>query len=198
MTRHVAADQRGNRRIALAAAAIACGMAGLAYASVPLYRLFCQVTGFGGTPQRAEAAPAASGQGRPITIRFDANAASQLGWNFRPRQTVLQVMTGDQHMAYYLATNHSGRTETGSAVFNVTPVSAGAYFNKIECFCFTEQTLKHGETVEFPVSFYVDPAIADDPDTRSITEITLSYTFYPAGLPAPVQPTGPAEAAATN
>jgi cytochrome c oxidase assembly protein subunit 11 len=107
-------------------------------------------------------------------------------------------MTGDQQLAHYQATNLSGQSETGSAVFNVTPVSAGAYFNKIECFCFTEQTLKPGETAEFPVAFYVDPAIAEDPDTRSITEITLSYTFYPAASPAPAQSNGPAGAAATN
>jgi cytochrome c oxidase assembly protein subunit 11 len=191
-------DPRKNRRIALTAAVVAAGMVGLAYASVPLYRLFCQVTGFGGTPQRADAAPETQGEGQPMTIRFDANTASTLGWKFRARQAVMQVRTGDQQMAYYEATNLSGRTETGSAVFNVTPPSAGAYFNKIQCFCFTEQTLKPGETAEFPVVFYVDPAISTDPETRSISTITLSYTFYPAEASAPVQANGAAEAAATN
>lgn len=154
-------------------------MLGLAYASVPLYSLFCQVTGFGGTTQRAAQAPAVA-TGQTISIRFDGNASSELGWNFAPAMTTMTVKIGEAAMAHYIAQNMTSKVETGTAVFNVTPVSAGIFFNKIECFCFTEQTLKPGERVEMPVQFFVDPAILEDPDTRNIGEITLSYSFYPA------------------
>jgi len=168
-----------NRRIALAAAVVPALMLGLAYASVPLYTLFCQVTGFGGTPQRAAAAPAQAAN-QTISIRFDGNASSDMGWTFAPAHNTMTVKIGEAAMAHYVAQNMSSKTETGTAVFNVTPVAAGIFFNKIECFCFTEQTLKAGERVELPVQFFVDPAILDDPDTRNIREITLSYSFYPA------------------
>lgn len=176
----VTSDQRKNRRVALAALTGAAAMLGLAYASVPLYRLFCQVTGYGGTTQKAEAAPA-NPAARSIKIRFDANTAGSLGWEFHPGQLEMTVRIGEQALAFYRASNTSGATRTGTATFNVTPEQAGAYFNKIECFCFTEQTLQAGQTADFPVSYFVDPAILDDPDARAIDSITLSYTFYPAG-----------------
>jgi cytochrome c oxidase assembly protein subunit 11 len=167
-----------NRRVALLAGAVFCGMIGLAYASVPLYRLFCQATGFGGTTQIATSAPDATAT-QDISIRFDANTSADLGWNFRPVQTTMIVKIGEPSMAHYKATNMAGETATGTAKFNVTPTSAGIYFNKIECFCFTKQTLTSGQTADFPVQFFVDPAILDDPDAKNIREITLSYSFYP-------------------
>ncbi len=178
-------SQTKNRRVAAIAGAGAIAMLGLAYASVPLYSLFCQATGFGGTPQRAAAAPQETAQ-QSISIRFDANTAGSLDWTFQAAQTTMTVKLGEQTLAHYRAANTSNRSLTGTAVFNVTPVSAGIYFNKIECFCFTEQTLGPGESADLPVVFFVDPAIMDDPDTSSIREITLSYTFYPVDKPRPV------------
>ncbi len=175
-------NSRKNLRVAAIAGSAVIGMLGLAYASVPLYSMFCAATGFGGTTQRAVAAPEAP-TGKFITIRFDANTAASLGWNFHPAQPVMKVRIGEQNLAHYSATNTSAKTLTGTASFNVTPVEAGAYFNKIECFCFTEQTLKPGETADLPVDFFVDPAILDDPDSKSISEITLSYTFFPVDKP---------------
>jgi cytochrome c oxidase assembly protein subunit 11 len=172
-----------NRRVALAAATGVAAMLSLAYASVPLYRIFCQATGFGGTTQKADAAPD-SVSGKTIKIRFDANTAASLGWDFHPGQLQTTVNIGELSLAFYRAVNTANRTETGTATFNVTPEQAGAYFNKIECFCFTEQTLQPGQSAEFPVSFFVDPAILDDPDARAIDTITLSYTFYPVDKPA--------------
>lgn len=179
------ADPRKNLRVAVIAAGVAAGMVGLSYAAVPLYRLFCQVTGFGGTTQRAEAAPAQASD-RLVSVRFDANTSHSLRWAFHAVQTSMTVKVGEQNMAYYKATNTSDQPLTGSAVFNVTPVQAGAYFNKIQCFCFTEQTLKPGESIEMPVSFFVDPDMLDDPDAAGIKEITLSYTFYPVDKPKTV------------
>ena len=178
-----------NRRTAGIAAGVAAAMLGLAYASVPLYSLLCQVTGLGGTVQRAAEAPA-SPSAQVLTIRFDANTAPSLAWNFHAAQPSMTVKAGEQAMVHYRAANTSGRTLTGTAVFNVTPESAGVYFNKIECFCFTEQTLEPGESADLPVSFFVDPAIADDADTRAIREITLSYTFYPVDKPRTVSLSG--------
>ena len=175
-------NARKNLRVAAAAASVAVAMVGLAYASVPLYSMFCEVTGFGGTTQRADVAPETA-TGKSITIRFDANTAGSLGWNFHPVQAVMKVRIGEQNMAHYSATNNTGKVVTGSATFNVTPIEAGAYFNKIQCFCFTEQTLKPGESADLPVDFFVDPAILDDPDSKSISEITLSYTFFPVDKP---------------
>jgi cytochrome c oxidase assembly protein subunit 11 len=168
-----------NRRVALSAAAVACAMVGLAYASVPLYKLFCEATGFGGTTQVATAAPKDIAN-QTITIRFDSNIDSSLGWNFHAKQTRQTIRIGEVTMAAFSVENFGTKETTGTAAFNVTPVAAGAYFNKIECFCFTEQTLKAGETAELPVQYFVDPAILQDADARNIHEITLSYTFYPA------------------
>ena len=172
-----AAVQRSNARTALIMAAVVAAMLGLAFASVPLYRLFCEVTGFAGTPQRAEKAPGAiAGE---IGVRFDANVHPGLPWRFEPKQTTVRIKPGAQTTIYYRAQNLSARAITGQAVFNVSPDQVGKYFKKIECFCFTEQTLKAGESVDMPVVFFVDPQIKKDPDTRDVDEITLSYTFYP-------------------
>jgi cytochrome c oxidase assembly protein subunit 11 len=168
-----------NMRVAMSATAVVFSMLALSYAAVPFYKAFCRATGFGGTTQRADAAPAKSTD-QMISIRFDANISGALSWDFHPRQAEMKIKIGEQAMAYFDAKNTWVDTLTGSAVFNVTPPAAGAYFNKIQCFCFTKQTLKSGETKEFPVMYFVDPAILDDPDAKGIHEITLSYTFYPA------------------
>ncbi len=188
---------RENVRTAVLAASVAAGMVGLAYASVPLYALFCQTTGFNGTTQRAQVAPQTTSK-RSVKVRFDANTAATLGWTFNPEQLEMEVRLGEQAMANYRATNTTSHTATGTASFNVTPVSAGAYFNKIQCFCFTEQTLAAGESVTLPVVFFVDPAIVDDPDANSIDTITLSYTFYPVETPKAVSALTPPSRTRTN
>ncbi|MEO5972516.1 MAG: cytochrome c oxidase assembly protein [Sphingomicrobium sp.] len=171
-----------NTRTALWMALLVAAMVGLAFASVPLYRLFCDVTGFGGTPLRAERAPgAAVGE---VGVRFDANIDPRLPWRFEPVETTVRIRPGARTQIAYRATNLTARTTTGQAVFNVTPALAGQYFTKIECFCFTEQTLKGGQSVDMPVIFYVDPKLRQDAATRDIDEITLSYTFYPVESPA--------------
>jgi len=164
-------------RTGLLAAALAVGMTGVGYASVPLYRLFCQVTGFGGTTQIADEAPGAV-SGKTILVRFDANRVG-VPWEFKPEANREKVVIGARDIAFFTAKNLSKMPTTGTATFNVTPAQAGKYFNKIQCFCFTEQTLPPGVQVRMPVVFYVDPKILDDPDARDIAEITLSYTFYP-------------------
>jgi cytochrome c oxidase assembly protein subunit 11 len=170
-----------NRIVGIRAALFGLAMLGLAFASVPLYRVFCQVTGFGGTTMKADAAPGAvAGQ---IGVRFDANIDPALPWKFEPVQETVRIHPGARTTIYYRATNYTARPTTGQAIFNVTPEIAGKYFSKIECFCFTEQTLKPGESVKMPVIFFVDPKLRDDPDTRHIDEITLSYTFYPVENP---------------
>jgi cytochrome c oxidase assembly protein subunit 11 len=170
-----------NARTARAMAMLVAGMLALAFASVPLYRAFCQLTGFDGTPLRAEKAPGAvAGE---IGVRFDANINSGLPWKFEPVQETVRIAPGARTQILYRATNLTARTTTGQAVFNVTPETAGQYFSKIECFCFTEQTLKPGQSVDMPVIFFVDPKIREDADTKNIDEITLSYTFYPVEKP---------------
>ena len=158
-------------------------MSGLTYASVPLYRLFCQVTGLGGATQRAAKAPGAA-LDRKVTVRFDSNVAPTLGWEFEPVQRTVDVRVGEQTLVFFRATNTTDRTLTGTATFNVAPDVAGAYFNKIECFCFKEQTLAPGQSVEMPVSFYVDNKFATDRESAWVQEIALSYTFYPVDKPA--------------
>lgn len=167
-----------HRKVAIRAASISVVMLGVAYAAVPLYKIFCQVTGFAGTTQRATAAPDQV-LDRKITIRFDSNVSNGLVWKFGPTERTVDVKIGENKLAFYRASNSSDQPVTGTASFNVAPEAAGRYFNKIECFCFTEQTLKPGESVEMPVSFFVDPEIVNDSDARHITQITLSYTFYP-------------------
>lgn len=165
-----------NGKVALRAALFALLMLGVAFAAVPAYRIFCQVTGFGGTTQKAAIAPGAvAGE---IGVRFDGNINGNLPWKFEPAETV-RIAPGERTIVNYEATNLVARATKGTATFNVSPVQAGQYFSKIECFCFTEQELKPGEKVEMPVIFFVDPAILTDPDTSHIDEITLSYTFFP-------------------
>jgi cytochrome c oxidase assembly protein subunit 11 len=172
---------RRNRTVGIRAALFGLAMLGLAFAAVPLYRIFCQVTGFGGTTMKADAAPGpVAGQ---VGVRFDANIDPRLPWKFEPEQPVVRVHPGARTTVYYRSTNYTARSTAGQAVFNVTPEIAGKYFSKIECFCFTEQTLKPGESVRMPVVFYVDPKLREDPDTAHIDEITLSYTFYPVENP---------------
>lgn len=171
---------RRNRKVAMIAAGVALAMLALGYASVPLYRIFCQVTGFGGTTMRVTEAQAATVRtiDKTVLIRFDGNVERGLAWQFGPVQAKDTVSIGARDMAVYTAKNLSNEAITGTASFNVTPEQAGKYFSKIQCFCFTEQTLKPGEEVRMPVVYYVDPKILDDPDTRDIDEITLSYTFH--------------------
>ena len=169
-----------NTRVGLRLALLVAAMVGLAFAAVPLYRIFCQVTGFGGATVRAAEAPGAvAGQ---IGVRFDANIDPRLPWRFEPAERV-RVRPGERIVVHYKATNLTARPTTGRAIFNVTPIQAGPYFSKIECFCFTEQTLKPGESVEMPIVFFVDPKVREDEGTRTIDEITLSYTFYPVEKP---------------
>ena len=159
--------------------AVVVGMAGLSYAAVPIYDLYCRVTGYGGTPQRAEAAPGAVGD-RVITVRFDTNIDSALPWTFQPEQRTVSVKVGENRLVFFRAVNNSDHSIVGHATFNVAPDRAGRYFNKIQCFCFTEQRLNPGQSVDMPVSFFIAPEILTDRNGDNIHEITLSYTFYPA------------------
>ena len=167
-------------RTALLMTLLVFGMTGLAFAAVPLYRVFCETTGFAGTPQRAEGGQAPGDTGHLISIRFDANVDRTLPWTFRARQVTDTVQIGQRDMAIFEARNNSARPITGTASFNVEPEQAGKYFNKIQCFCFTEQTLRPGQTVTMPVLYFVDPKALDDPDMKQVEQITLSYTFHEA------------------
>ena len=168
---------RRDKVTALLLSAVVVGMVGLTYAAVPLYQLFCQVTGYGGTTQVAEAAPETVSD-RVIEVRFNADVSNSLAWQFRPAQRSIDVRLGEQALAFYAARNESDVPTTGTAIFNVTPAKAGPYFNKVDCFCFDEQTLAPGQSADMPVSFFVDPALADDRNLNDITTITLSYTFF--------------------
>jgi cytochrome c oxidase assembly protein subunit 11 len=162
---------------------VALAMVGLAYASVPLYKLFCQVTGFAGTPSVAATAPAVMGE-RVVTVRFNADVQSNLPWRFQPAQAPMRVRVGEPGLAFYRAENLSDSALVGTASFNVTPLKAGAYFTKVECFCFREQVLGPGQSADLAVSFFIDPAIAEDPDMADVHTITLSYMFFDAGADA--------------
>lgn len=171
-----------NKRVGLVMGGVALGMVGLGFASVPLYQIFCQVTGLNGTVSRAEASEldfSKSAGGKTMQVRFDANHRGGLPWEFKPEHPTDSVSIGARDMAIFIAKNNSDQAITGTATYNVTPAQAGQYFSKIQCFCFTEQTLQPGEQVRMPVIFYIDPKIATDPDTETVEEITLSYTFYP-------------------
>ena len=171
-----------NARTASLAGLLAVAMVGLGFAAVPLYDLFCRVTGFGGTTQRYDPVAAAAEPvvlSQTMSVRFDANVSPNLPWKFYPEHPRDTVSIGARDMAIFIARNDSPHAVTGTASFNVTPDTAGKYFTKIQCFCFTEQVLKAGEQVRMPVLFFVDPKIMDDPDARDIEEITLSYTFHP-------------------
>ena len=174
-----------NTRTALLAALFVCFMTGVAFAAVPLYRIFCQVTGFGGTTMKvSESEVPAQPLAKTISVRFDANVAPGLSWSFAPVKSHETVRIGERRLTFYRATNHSDQPITGTATFNVSPDTAGGYFMKTQCFCFQEQTLKPGQTVDMAIVYFVDPAIVDDPDGRRIDEITLSYTFFPVDTPA--------------
>lgn len=179
---NAAALGRRNRRLGMVALGMAGAMLGLGFASVPLYRLFCQVTGFNGTTQKVTAAEAGKvhALGKTISVRFDGNVAPDVPWTFHPEHMTDTVRLGERDLAFFIARNNSDKPVTGQASFNVEPEQTGKYFNKIQCFCFTEQTLQPGEEVRMPVLFYVDPKIAQDADARDVQQITLSYTFHKA------------------
>ncbi|MGN6308680.1 MAG: cytochrome c oxidase assembly protein [Xanthobacteraceae bacterium] len=179
---------RGLRRDTYVAAA--CGlfvatMVGAAYAAVPFYNWFCRATGFNGTTQVATTLPSSQPLGRKIAVRFDSNVSGGLPWKFEPEKTEIEVHIGEVVTAYYSVINTAARTTTGQAAYNVAPLTVGSYFQKINCFCFTEQTLAPGEKREMAVVFYVDPAIMKDSENNNVDTITLSYTFYPVREPAP-------------
>ncbi|MEQ1704452.1 MAG: cytochrome c oxidase assembly protein [Rickettsiales bacterium] len=167
-----------NTKLAFNLITMATGMFMLAYASVPLYRLFCEVTGYGGTTQKASMAPQNISQ-RTINIEFNADIDPALNWEFKPGERSHKVKIGEQTLTYYVAHNRENQPVTGRSVYNVVPFKAGIYFSKIECFCFTEQTLEAGQKVDMPVSFFIDPAMLNDPDMKDVNTITLSYTFFP-------------------
>ncbi|WP_420408585.1 cytochrome c oxidase assembly protein [Hoeflea sp.] len=176
---------RANRRIVIACSAFVASMVGVSFAAVPLYQLFCQVTGYGGTTQRTEQLSDTI-LDRTVKVRFDANTASGLPWDFKPVEREVEVRIGETILVNYTAENTSDRVTSGQATFNVTPMAAGAYFNKVQCFCFTETALEPGESMEMPVLFFVDPAIVEAVETKNIDTITLSYTFFPHESEKPV------------
>ncbi len=170
-------DNRRNAALGLMLSGLVFGMVGLAFASVPLYRLFCQVTGLGGTTQVSASAPAEAGE-RVLKVRFNADVHRNLPWRFWPEQREVILRVGEPGLVFYGAENLSGRVVVGTATFNVTPLKAGQYFSKVQCFCFDEQELAPGETARLGVSFFVDPAITQDRNLDEVTAITLSYTFF--------------------
>jgi cytochrome c oxidase assembly protein subunit 11 len=169
--------RRGNLIVVGIFAAIAVGMVGMSFAAIPLYRMFCAATGYGGTP-KIGAAPAPGGNGQTIRVRFNADTNPGLPWNFAPDQLEVTVPLGEDHLASYTAHNNAKSAITGVALYNVTPEKAAKYFHKTACFCFNQQTLDGGQTIDFPLSFWVDPAIGTDPGTRDVQVVTLSYTFF--------------------
>ncbi|RDI58079.1 cytochrome c oxidase assembly protein [Microvirga subterranea] len=177
--------QRKMRRTVYACTGIVVGMVGLAYASVPLYDLFCKVTGFGGTPV-VRANNSSEVADRIISVRFDANVSPGLSWRFSPETPEVKVKLGETTTVYYKVTNTGDKPATGIATYNVQPDLAGTYFSKLECFCFTEQTLKPGETIESAVVFYIDPRLVEDADIKDLSSVTLSYTYFPSKGGKPV------------
>lgn len=171
-------NSRNNKRVVLVCAGVTLGMLGMSYAAVPLYQMFCQVTGYAGTTQRAEETTGIV-LDQQIKVHFDANVSMSLDWEFKPEARAINLKIGEKGTVNYLASNLGAETSFGTATFNVSPQQAGAYFNKIECFCFTEQKLKAGESQKMPVVFFVDPDIVNDPLLKNVKTITLSYTFYP-------------------
>ena len=170
---------RSNGAVVFVLVGVIAGMTGLSFAAVPLYRMFCAVTGYGGTPQVGPSVAPGATQ-RMITVRFNADTNPGLPWQFRPAQKEITLPLGDERLAFYIARNETSEAVTGTSVYNVTPDKVGRYFHKTACFCFNEQTLAAGQEMEFPLSFWVDPKLAEDPNTADITTITLSYTFYRA------------------
>lgn len=166
-----------NRRVGVVFLGLALGMLGMAYAAVPLYQLFCQVTGYGGTPQIVDLSDVKV-LDRTIKVRFNASTHRDMPWEFRPQQNAQELKIGAQGLAYYEAYNPTSKPIVGRATYNVAPFKAGSYFAKVECFCFTEQRLEPGQRVSMPVLYYIDPEIVDDSYMSDVTEITLSYTFF--------------------
>jgi cytochrome c oxidase assembly protein subunit 11 len=183
----MARAERKNVRIAALLGGIAVGMVGMSFAAVPLYDLFCRVTGYGGTTQQSDAGSDRI-TNRQLSIRFNADHAPDLPWHFKPVQNKVRVNVGENRLVFYQAENLSDREITGMAVYNVTPLKAGIYFHKVQCFCFNQQTLQPGEAVDMPVSFYIDPEFDDDPEMDNIKTITLSYTFYNQSREAQAEP----------
>ena len=178
---------RGRRSAtALALVLLVVGMVGASFAAVPLYDLFCRATGYGGTTKVATEVPERVGE-REMTVRFNADVNRDLPWRFRPTQSSVTVLVGEPTLAFYRVENTSDRLIVGTAAYNVTPFTVGKYFSKIDCFCFTEQVLQPGEIAELPVSFFVDPSIADDPKMDRISTLTLSYTFFEVDTLEPEQ-----------
>ncbi|HCI19947.1 MAG TPA: cytochrome c oxidase assembly protein [Alphaproteobacteria bacterium] len=178
-TQHIPEQGAGNRRILVILAVVVAAMVGLAYASVPLYQLFCQVTGYGGTTQISGDAAVEILPDHPVRVRFDANTNPALNWRFEAVDAPVTLNPGEEVVINYRATNLGDTASAGTSTYNVTPVKAGPHFMKIDCFCFIEQTLQPGESVLMPVRFYIDPDIASEPGTADIDEIILSYTFFP-------------------
>jgi len=181
-TPRASAGATRHRTVAIACAMFVAAMLGAAYAAVPLYQMFCQVTGFGGATKVATAAPDTALE-RTVEVRFDANVAPGLDWAFEPEVRSMQVRIGETKLAYFRARNRGKQPVTASATYNVTPGQSGYYFAKMQCFCFTDQTLQPGETLDMPVVFFVDPALAEDPEMNGLKTITLSYTFFPKAAP---------------
>jgi cytochrome c oxidase assembly protein subunit 11 len=181
-TQHPSRSRRRDFAVAAACGAFVAAMVGAAYAAVPLYTWFCRTTGFGGTPVLAHGGPVQV-LDRKVTVRFDANVASGLPWRFEPEQVSIDVRIGEVVTVYYRAENDSARETVGQAAYNVTPSTVGAYFAKINCFCFTEQRLKPHERRDMAVVFYVDPALIGDAEENDLNTITLSYTMYPVQQP---------------
>ncbi|MBD8685727.1 MULTISPECIES: cytochrome c oxidase assembly protein [unclassified Rhizobium] len=179
------AAKTSNASILVLCLIFVCCMVGMAYASVPLYRLFCQVTGYNGTTQRVEQYSDVI-LDKKMKVTFDSNTSNGLNWDFHPVDKMVEPKIGETVQVMFRATNRSAVATTGSAVFNVTPMEAGAYFNKVQCFCFTETTLQPGETLEMPVVFFIDPEIVSARETRNVHTLTLSYTFYPSKTEKPV------------
>lgn len=174
---------RSRRLPALLTVGVAATMLGLSFAAVPLYRMFCAVTGYGGTTQRAHEAPARPGD-RVLTVRFDSNLGGNLPWDFEPETKQITLRTGETKTVFYKVTNRSDRTISATAAYNVTPDQAGGYFDKLSCFCFTEQTLGPKESAEWPVVFFLDPALEKDEAMKRVDQLTLSYTFFESKKPA--------------
>jgi cytochrome c oxidase assembly protein subunit 11 len=182
---HQSRNDRRNINVMVACGVFVASMVGMAYAAVPLYDMFCRVTGYNGTTQRVEqASPVILDQ--KIRVELDTNMASELNWGFQAVDRFIEPKVGETVQVNFRITNPSDKIETGRAVFNVTPMAAGAYFNKLECFCFTDLTLKPGETRDMPVVFFIDPEIVNQQETKNLKVITLSYTFYPSDKPKPV------------
>jgi cytochrome c oxidase assembly protein subunit 11 len=181
--------QRRHRALAAWCLVVVVGMVGAAYAAVPLYRMFCEATGFDGTPRRAMARSERTVE-RTVTVRFDGNVVPGLPWRFEPVQNTMTVKLGENATAYYRAVNTSDHTIKATAAYNIVPEIAGAYFNKIQCFCFTEQVLEPGQTAELAVDFFIDPKMADDRDGRTVSNVTVSYTFYPVAIPGMAESPG--------